>query len=225
MSVPEGQVRAIADFPVFLCTTAFSLWAYLWMLIVYKFWTPDEVTLLEALLTLAYLPLMVTLAYVINARPWVPKLASDAEEEASSDGGAAHKEAKATAGLDAGCAAAHLFLRAPSFPVSGLALVEVRASRVEARQRRGVSDTQTASRWVGARRYRIVGADYETEDGQQVHIRGSDIAGVAGASSVRPSRTRSSPLCFPGLKGQCPGQGAAQLIRVVSRAPGVIRAR
>lgn len=105
MSVPEGQVRAIADFPVFICTTAFSLWAYLWMLIVYKFWTPDVVTLTEALLTLAFLPIMVTLAYVINARPWRPKLASDADDEASCDGAAARKEANPTDGLEAGCAA------------------------------------------------------------------------------------------------------------------------
>ena len=73
VSVPEGQTRAISDFPVFVCTALFSVWAYLWMLIVYKFWTPNQVTLVEALLTLGFLPLLVGTAYLISVRVWVRK--------------------------------------------------------------------------------------------------------------------------------------------------------
>lgn len=68
MSVPEGETKSVTDFGVFAFTAIFSLWAYLWMLIVYVIWTPDQVTIIEAVLTLAYLPLMVLCAYKINTR-------------------------------------------------------------------------------------------------------------------------------------------------------------
>lgn len=66
MSVPEGETKSVTDFAVFVFTAIFSLWAYLWMLIVYVMWTPDRVTVLEAVLTLVYLPIMVFGAYKIN---------------------------------------------------------------------------------------------------------------------------------------------------------------
>lgn len=47
-----------------------SLWAYLWMLIVYQFWTPDRITMVEAFLTLAYMPVLIGIAYLLDARPW-----------------------------------------------------------------------------------------------------------------------------------------------------------
>lgn len=37
---------------VYVVTAAWSIWAYIWMLIVYVYWTPNEVTLAEAFLTL-----------------------------------------------------------------------------------------------------------------------------------------------------------------------------
>lgn len=40
------------------------------MLIVYQFWTPDRITILEAFLTLAFLPLLIGVAYVLDAKPW-----------------------------------------------------------------------------------------------------------------------------------------------------------
>lgn len=66
MSVPEGETKSVTDFGVFAFTAVFSLWAYLWMLIVYIVWTPDQVTIVEALLTLSFLPIMVFAAYKIN---------------------------------------------------------------------------------------------------------------------------------------------------------------
>ena len=81
MSVPEGETKSVTDFGVFVFTAIFSLWAYLWMLIVYVVWTPDQVTIVEALLTLAYLPVMVLSAYKINT--W----GVSEEQEISADGG------------------------------------------------------------------------------------------------------------------------------------------
>jgi solute carrier family 8 (sodium/calcium exchanger) len=40
------------------------------MLIVYQYWTPQEVTLIEAWLTFLYFPLLVGVAYLLDARPW-----------------------------------------------------------------------------------------------------------------------------------------------------------
>lgn len=70
------------------------------MVIVYKLWTPDEVTILEAVLTLAFLPAMVTIAYVINVRPWNAHLdifGEDDEEEA------VPPDTSEVAPLEAGC--------------------------------------------------------------------------------------------------------------------------
>ena len=88
VSIPGDEVRKISDFPVFVCTSLFSLWAYLWMLIVYVVWTPNEITLVEAGLTLLYLPIMVGLAYLIDARPWI-KHDSDSGEEHGNEAGCA----------------------------------------------------------------------------------------------------------------------------------------
>ena len=54
-----------------MCRTAVvSLWAYLWMLIVYQFWTPDRVTMVEAFLTLSFMPVLIIIAYFLDAKPW-----------------------------------------------------------------------------------------------------------------------------------------------------------
>ena len=73
VAVPEGQSKSISEFSVFLWTAFMSVFAYFWMLVVYKFWTPDEVTILEAVLTLLFLPLLVGVAYVLDRKPWKPK--------------------------------------------------------------------------------------------------------------------------------------------------------
>ena len=63
LSVPEGELRRISELKVFLITAAFSVMAYVWMLLVLKWWTPDVISIEEALLTLAMFPLMVFLAW------------------------------------------------------------------------------------------------------------------------------------------------------------------
>jgi solute carrier family 8 (sodium/calcium exchanger) len=70
VAVPEGSCKAITEFGVFAWTAFASLWAYLWMLIVYKFWTPNRVTIVEGILTCAYLPVLVGVAYVLDVKPW-----------------------------------------------------------------------------------------------------------------------------------------------------------
>lgn len=63
LSLPPDATSRIKIYKVFVVTSVTSLLAYIWMLVVLTWWTPDYVTLEEALLTLFYFPLMVALAY------------------------------------------------------------------------------------------------------------------------------------------------------------------
>ena len=49
---------------VFLTTTAWSVFAYLWMYIVLVVFTPDEVTIWEAVITLLSFPVLVVNSYM-----------------------------------------------------------------------------------------------------------------------------------------------------------------
>ncbi|KAK3255675.1 hypothetical protein CYMTET_35150, partial [Cymbomonas tetramitiformis] len=71
--IPTGEVRRIADLPVFLITASWSVWAYLWMLIVLTVWTPGVVTIPEAVITLLYFPTFVSLAYCQDQNWWMEK--------------------------------------------------------------------------------------------------------------------------------------------------------
>jgi solute carrier family 8 (sodium/calcium exchanger) len=68
VSIPDnadGSVgsRTIKSFSVFLITAVFSVWAYVWLLIVLVVSTPDEVTPAEACITVGFFPLLVVLCY------------------------------------------------------------------------------------------------------------------------------------------------------------------
>lgn len=58
--------KAIADMGVFGTTVVFSVFAYIWLLIVLKFWTPDHVSLLEAILTIVFFVLLLIIAYAAD---------------------------------------------------------------------------------------------------------------------------------------------------------------
>lgn len=55
--------KKINDMGVFSITCTSSLWAYIWLLIVLKFWTPDHVSLEEAILTVVFFILLLIAAY------------------------------------------------------------------------------------------------------------------------------------------------------------------
>lgn len=48
----KDEIKKIDDVGVFVITSIFSVFAYVWMLICLSVWTPDEITLEEALITL-----------------------------------------------------------------------------------------------------------------------------------------------------------------------------
>jgi solute carrier family 8 (sodium/calcium exchanger) len=60
---PKESVRYILGTQVYAVTASFSVFAYLWLYFVLDIWTPNEVTVLEGMLTFSMFPLLVFLAY------------------------------------------------------------------------------------------------------------------------------------------------------------------
>ncbi|CAG7732673.1 unnamed protein product [Allacma fusca] len=63
IAIPNGEGRSIRLINVFLITSVFSLFAYIWLLIVLIFVTPSRVDSWEAILTFLFFPLLVLIAW------------------------------------------------------------------------------------------------------------------------------------------------------------------
>jgi len=63
VSIPEGEVRTIKEMGVLGITSFFSLFAYLYMILVLQVFTPNVITLGEAIFTLVMFPMLVGLAW------------------------------------------------------------------------------------------------------------------------------------------------------------------
>ena len=70
VSVEPGTTKHIKEFGVFIMTAIWSLWAYVWMLIVVQYSSPGEITPVEAWVTLGYMPVFVILAYCQDNGWW-----------------------------------------------------------------------------------------------------------------------------------------------------------
>jgi len=57
------EVKKVDDMGVFAITAIASMFAYAWLFIVLKVWTPGFVTVIEALLTLVYFFVLIAFAY------------------------------------------------------------------------------------------------------------------------------------------------------------------
>jgi len=66
MSVPNGEVRRVELIKVFAVTCTFSIFAYIWLIIILVVITPDYVDMWEAFLTLLMFPIMVLLSYLAD---------------------------------------------------------------------------------------------------------------------------------------------------------------
>ena len=73
VSVPAPTIKHIREFSVFLVTSVWSIWAYVWMLLVVKYITPDVITPWEAWITLLYMPTFVLLAFCQHHGWWCKK--------------------------------------------------------------------------------------------------------------------------------------------------------
>ncbi|KAK4282507.1 hypothetical protein QN277_013873 [Acacia crassicarpa] len=67
--VPKvGELKKIADLGVWLVELFWSFWAYIWLYIILEVWTPNVVTLCEALLTVMQYGLLLIHAYAQDKR-------------------------------------------------------------------------------------------------------------------------------------------------------------
>lgn len=65
-AIPNGQVRRIKRVSVFVVTTIWSIFAYLWLYLITSAVSPGVVELWEALLTFAFFPMTVFSAYIAD---------------------------------------------------------------------------------------------------------------------------------------------------------------
>ena len=67
--LPEGETRSIEQLSVFAVTASFSIFAYVWLLIILRATTPDVITLAEGILTLLFFFVLLGIAYVADVYP------------------------------------------------------------------------------------------------------------------------------------------------------------
>lgn len=83
VSVRGDEAKYIKEFGVFLLTAAWSLWAYVWLLLVVQYISPGEVEPWEAWVTFLYMPVFVFLAYATDNGWWRNKCSKKNEVDAS----------------------------------------------------------------------------------------------------------------------------------------------
>uniref|UniRef100_A0A8C4XBK8 Solute carrier family 8 member 3 n=2 Tax=Erpetoichthys calabaricus TaxID=27687 RepID=A0A8C4XBK8_ERPCA len=66
--IPEGETRKIKHLRVFFITAAWSIFAYIWLYMILAVFSPNVVQIWEGLLTLAFFPICVILAWVADRR-------------------------------------------------------------------------------------------------------------------------------------------------------------
>jgi solute carrier family 8 (sodium/calcium exchanger) len=64
--IPSGEVRRIENMRVYAVTTCFSMFAYIWLIIVLLVISPGIVDLWEAIVTLLMFPLLIIVSYVTD---------------------------------------------------------------------------------------------------------------------------------------------------------------
>eukprot|EP00927_Polykrikos_kofoidii_P066712 TRINITY_DN6226_c0_g1_i1.p1 TRINITY_DN6226_c0_g1~~TRINITY_DN6226_c0_g1_i1.p1 ORF type:complete len:868 (-),score=145.67 TRINITY_DN6226_c0_g1_i1:25-2628(-) len=66
VALPDGELKKIENFGVFLLTATASVFAYIWLVIILFVISKDRVELWEALLTLCFFPILVIAAYLAD---------------------------------------------------------------------------------------------------------------------------------------------------------------
>eukprot|EP00397_Hematodinium_sp_SG-2012_P011321 GEMP01011457.1.p1 GENE.GEMP01011457.1~~GEMP01011457.1.p1 ORF type:complete len:822 (+),score=160.59 GEMP01011457.1:124-2589(+) len=66
MAIPVGETRLVKETGVYLVTATFSIFAYLWLIVILLFITPDVVDVWEGVVTFLFFPLLVCLAYAAD---------------------------------------------------------------------------------------------------------------------------------------------------------------
>jgi len=66
MAIPTGEVRRIKELSVYAVTASFSIFAYVWLIIILMVFSPNIVQIWEGVLTFLFFPVLVTVAFVAD---------------------------------------------------------------------------------------------------------------------------------------------------------------
>merc|ERR1719326_105957 len=66
VSIDPGEIRKIKDTSVFAVTASFSVFAYVWLIVILQLTTPEKVSVWEGVVTFLFFPILVILAYVAD---------------------------------------------------------------------------------------------------------------------------------------------------------------
>lgn len=66
--IPSGQVRRLDNIQVYAVTTFFSMFAYIWLIIVLLLISPGVIEIWEATITLLLFPLLILAAYLVDKK-------------------------------------------------------------------------------------------------------------------------------------------------------------
>ncbi|XP_060076840.1 sodium/calcium exchanger 2-like [Ylistrum balloti] len=81
VGIPNGQVRRISNIGVYAVTTCFSMFAYIWMIVVLIFISPGEIKLWEAILTFLMFPTLILVSFAVDKGCWCRKNKTSSEVE------------------------------------------------------------------------------------------------------------------------------------------------
>ncbi|XP_069124879.1 sodium/calcium exchanger 3-like isoform X2 [Argopecten irradians] len=85
VGIPTGQVRRISNIGVYAVTTCFSMFAYVWMIVVLILISPGEVELWEAILTFLMFPTLILVSFAVDKGCWCRKNKTSSEVEIGID--------------------------------------------------------------------------------------------------------------------------------------------
>lgn len=68
--IPTDEIRMIKDVPVYAVTAVFSLFAYIWIIVILVLISKDVVAIWEAVVTLLYFPILVFIAFCAD-KGWI----------------------------------------------------------------------------------------------------------------------------------------------------------
>lgn len=66
MAIPTGQVRYIKETNVYIVTAIFSIMAYVWLIVILDWISPNVVEIWEAVITFVFFPVLVFIAYAAD---------------------------------------------------------------------------------------------------------------------------------------------------------------
>lgn len=73
ISIPDGEIRKVKSVPVYVTCVCFSMFAYLWMVVVLQLITPGVVDSWESVITFCMFPVLIVTAFSVDKGCWCKK--------------------------------------------------------------------------------------------------------------------------------------------------------